>query len=112
MTIKSMKDLQALDMEKVAQAIEADAGHDIPDLREALAQAKAGTFAAVHTPDQLTARKRGRPTGTTKADAKVHTTLRLDPDILEAIKAQGAGWQTRINDLLRADVQAGRHVKV
>lgn len=107
MTIKSMKDLQAMDMEKVAQAIEADAGHGIPDLREALAQAKAGTFAAVHTPEQLTARKRGRPAGTTKADAKVHTTLRIDSDVLAAFKATGAGWQTRINDALRAAAPPG-----
>lgn len=110
MTIKSMKDLQALDMEQVAKAIEADAGHAIPDLREALEDVKAGRFAAVHTPEQLMARKRGRPAGTTKADAKQRVTLRVDPDVLDAIKATGAGWQTRINDLLRADVLAGRHV--
>jgi uncharacterized protein (DUF4415 family) len=41
---------------------------------------------------------RGRP----KALApKVSTTLRLDPDVLAAFKADGAGWQTRINAALR-----------
>jgi uncharacterized protein (DUF4415 family) len=25
----------------------------------------------------------------------------LDPDIIEAFKAEGAGWQSRINDALR-----------
>lgn len=73
-------------------------------------QAMAGDHGAVHTPADIAARKRGRPVGTTKADAKVRTTLRLDPDVLEAFKAQGTGWQTRINDVLRADIAAGRLV--
>lgn len=34
--------------------------------------------------------------------------MRIDPDVLEALKASGRGWQTRVNDLLRADIQAGR----
>ena len=42
--------------------------------------------------------QRGRP----KADVtKVSTTIRLDPDVIEAFKADGAGWQSRINDALR-----------
>ncbi|MNU00614.1 hypothetical protein D3C72_2437880 [compost metagenome] len=64
----------------------------------------------MHTPEQITGRKHGRPVGTTKTDAKQRVTLRVDPDVLDAIKATGAGWQTRINDLLRADIQAGRHI--
>ncbi len=43
-------------------------------------------------------RGRGRPQ---KADRKVNQTLRLDPDVLEAYRLQGAGWQTRINAVLR-----------
>lgn len=42
--------------------------------------------------------QRGRP----KADiTKVSTTIRLDPDIIAAFKAEGSGWQSRINDALR-----------
>lgn len=42
--------------------------------------------------------QRGRP----KADVtKVSTTIRLDPDVIAAFKAQGSGWQSRINDALR-----------
>ncbi|HEX7325882.1 MAG TPA: BrnA antitoxin family protein [Rhodanobacteraceae bacterium] len=42
--------------------------------------------------------RRGRPP---KADAKVPVKLRLDPDLLEALKATGPGWQTRANRILR-----------
>lgn len=44
----------------------------------------------------------GRPKGSTKADAKVLVTLRLDPDVLAHFRTTGPGWQTRINDTLAA----------
>lgn len=47
---------------------------------------------------------RGRPAGSTKPDAKKSITLRLDPDVLEAFKASGAGWHARINRALREAV--------
>ncbi len=40
----------------------------------------------------------GRPKSLTP---KKPVTIRLDSDLLAAFKATGAGWQTRINDLLR-----------
>jgi uncharacterized protein (DUF4415 family) len=43
-------------------------------------------------------RGRGRPP---KVARKVNQTLRLDPDVLEAYRMEGNGWQTRINDVLR-----------
>lgn len=69
-------------------------------LLESIAQAKRGEFAAVHTPEQIMAR-RGRPVGSVKADAKVAVKLRLDPDVLAALRATGRGWQTRVNDAMR-----------
>lgn len=42
--------------------------------------------------------QRGRPKACV---TKVSTTIRLDPDVIEAFKAEGAGWQSRINDALR-----------
>ena len=39
--------------------------------------------------------------GPRKAPAKVSTVIRLDADILAWYKAQGSGYQTRINDALR-----------
>ena len=53
-------------------------------------------------------RGRGRPAGSVAAQTKEQVTLRLDPDVLHALRATGRGWQTRINDLLRADIEAGR----
>ncbi|MFN7104375.1 MAG: BrnA antitoxin family protein [Pseudorhizobium sp.] len=32
---------------------------------------------------------------------KVSTTIRLDADVLEQFRAQGPGWQSRINQALR-----------
>ena len=50
-------------------------------------------------------RRPGRP----KAESpKVPVTMRVDADVLEAIKASGAGWQTRVNELLRDAVRRGK----
>lgn len=43
-------------------------------------------------------RKRGRPP---LPQTKEKVSLRLDRDVLERFRSQGAGWQTRINDALR-----------
>ncbi len=40
---------------------------------------------------------------------KERVTVRLDRDILEWLKAQGRGYQTRINAILRAYVETDRH---
>jgi uncharacterized protein (DUF4415 family) len=36
-----------------------------------------------------------------KPERKVSETLRLDPEVLEAYRQEGAGWQARMNDVLR-----------
>ena len=100
-----------MDIEAVARAVEADAGHALPGLRESLAQAKAGEYAAVHTLEQIEARARarGQPLGSVQATTKQAVKLRLDADVLAALKATGSGWQARINDMLRASLRlAGR----
>ena len=50
--------------------------------------------------------KRGR--GPQAAPTKVLTSVRLDADILEFFKAQGSGYQSRINAALRTEVE--RHL--
>ncbi|KAA0181383.1 hypothetical protein FX016_11085 [Cupriavidus gilardii] len=52
-------------------------------------------------------KRRGRP-ALPAAERKVSQTLRLDPDVLQAFKATGEGWQTRINDALRAYAKSHR----
>lgn len=46
-------------------------------------------------------RGRGRPR---KQGRKVNQTLRIDPDVLEAYRQAGKGWQTRMNEVLRANM--------
>ena len=57
-------------------------------------------------PAALQAKLRGRPKlGSPKEPVK----LRLDADVVAALRASGNGWQTRINDTLRASLHlAGR----
>jgi uncharacterized protein (DUF4415 family) len=52
--------------------------------------------------EELMRRSRGRPP---KADKKINQTLRLDPDVLEAFRREGSGWQARINEVLREHIQ-------
>ena len=79
------------------------------DLAQGLAEAKAGQVAMVHTPERIQARRSGRPVGSVAAQTKQPVKLRLDPDVLAALRASGDGWQTRINDMLRASLKlAGR----
>ena len=61
---------------------------DAPDLSTKTWQAK---FAKVKV-------VRGRPKAAT---TKVSTTIRIDADVLEAYRADGPGWQSRMNAALR-----------
>jgi uncharacterized protein (DUF4415 family) len=39
---------------------------------------------------------------------KESVTMRLDAEVLDALKASSPGWQTRVNDLLKQAVRRGR----
>lgn len=82
------------DLAKVdAHVIQPHEYDDAPELTDAQLSA------AVVSPDGL--RRRGRP----KADApKEAISLRVDVDVLAAFKAEGPGWQTRMNTVLRTAV--------
>ena len=57
-------------------------------------------------PATLQTKLRGRPKAIVTKEA---VKLRLDADVLAALRASGDGWQTRINDTLRASLHlAGR----
>ncbi len=69
---------------------------DIPEIpAESFAQAR--PFAEVF-PELAANMRRGR--GPQKAPTKERVTLRIDRDVLEAFRATGDGWQTRLNDAL------------
>ncbi|KQP44616.1 BrnA antitoxin family protein [Pseudorhodoferax sp. Leaf274] len=79
------------------------------EVRELAAEDLAGFRPAQEVlPPALQATLGVRRRGPQKTPTKVVTTIRIDPDILEALKATGPGWQTRVNDALRADIRAGR----
>ena len=61
------------------------------------------------TPDVaiMVARGEARIVGRPRKDiTKKHLTLRLDQDIVAGYKKTGRGWQTRINDALRAHLHS------
>ena len=53
-------------------------------------------------------RGRGRPVVAVKRPT---LNMRIDPDVLEAFKATGPGWQTRINDALKSWVQTQKQAQ-
>ena len=55
-------------------------------------------FAKAEIKDGARLIRRGRPP---LAEAKRQVTLRLDPDLLDRLRATGPGWQTRVNRALR-----------
>jgi len=58
--------IKNFDIEAVAKAIEADAGEGLPDLRQALKEAKAG-IGRITTPEQILARQARKKSGLTQA---------------------------------------------
>lgn len=80
-----------------------------PDAPEAtedqIAQAKPFTEAFPALAEKMRRNLGGRP----KSDnPKVAVSLRLDREVVAAFKAEGPGWQTRMNDALRAASKVGR----
>lgn len=53
------------------------------------------------------ARKRGRP-AKAPGERKEQVTLRLSPEVLAHFRAQGSGWQTRIDKALQSVVRSDR----
>jgi uncharacterized protein (DUF4415 family) len=51
---------------------------------------------------EIVADYRRRMRGPQKAPTKKMVALRLDHDVVERLRASGAGWQTRVNEALRA----------
>jgi len=71
--------------------------------------AKAKPFAEAFPDLALSAKKEiaKRARGKQKAPTKLAMTIRLDRDVVDAFKAQGEGWQGRINAALRKAAKLG-----
>jgi uncharacterized protein (DUF4415 family) len=82
---ESKTDLALLHQNKLAD-IEPQDDEDSPDATLAIQEA-------------ITQRRAGRPTG---SGNKEQVAIRFDKDVLEAFRATGRGWQTRMNDALKA----------
>jgi len=56
-----------------------------------------------------TLKKQRGERGPQKSPTKVPTTIRFDADVLAALKASGKGWQTRVNDAVKAWLKTHSH---
>jgi uncharacterized protein (DUF4415 family) len=75
---------------------------DAPELDDAFfATAKISRGETVLRDAQSTFAKRGRPKSD---DPKQLVSLRLDRVVLDRLRSEGPGWQSRINELLRKSV--------
>lgn len=46
-----------------------------------------------------------RPRGPQRTPTKLQTTVRFDRDVIEYFRGTGPGWQTRMNETLRREVE-------
>ncbi|MBI5128850.1 MAG: BrnA antitoxin family protein [Rhodopseudomonas palustris] len=64
---------------------------------------------ASELPADVLAQFRNTKVGRPRSDnPKVPVKLRLDGVVLDALRATGPGWQTRINDLLKSRISRGK----
>ena len=99
-TLKELKKLKdETDWARVSAMRDEDIDYsDAPDVTEMLARGEAKVLGRGPV-SKLIGRPRAKVT-------KQHQNLRLDPDIIEGFKRGGRGWQTRINDALRAHLHS------
>jgi len=61
--------------------------------------ARAMTFEKL--PSRLRQKISSRARGPQKSPRKVPVSIRLSPDVVEGFRASGAGWQSRVDEILR-----------
>jgi uncharacterized protein (DUF4415 family) len=88
-------------MSKIKRTVDPEMAEFEAALLRSIDQVQSRQLATVHTPEQITARRAGRPVGSVKTEPKVSTTIRLSPDVSAAFRATGSGWQTRIDAALK-----------
>ena len=63
--------------------------------------------AAEAVPAVAAAHARRRARGPQKAPTKRLVSIRFDPDVLDALRASGPGWQVRVNEIVRRAILGG-----
>lgn len=102
--MKKLESLKGISEAQVQDMIASD-----PDAPEATdgQLARARPFAEA-LPELAAAMEAGgivrRPVGRPSGSNKTSVSLRLDSDLIERLKADGPGWQTRANAILRESV--------
>jgi uncharacterized protein (DUF4415 family) len=56
-------------------------------------------------PEGLQQALTNRTRGPQKTPKKVPVSIRLSPDVVKAFRASGAGWQARVDEILRAHIK-------
>ncbi|MCP5229260.1 BrnA antitoxin family protein [Accumulibacter sp.] len=97
--VKSKTSTLVKERKRVARVAKAALVNDPDSARE---RGDAVALAALRGTE--TVRKPGRR-GPQKLPTKVAVTVRYSPQVLEYFKGSGDGWQTRMNDVLRAHVE-------
>jgi uncharacterized protein (DUF4415 family) len=63
---------------------------------------------AEELPPEILSQFKNKPGRPKLENPKEPVKLRLDSDVVTALRATGPGWQTRINDMLRANLKGGK----
>jgi uncharacterized protein (DUF4415 family) len=56
-------------------------------------------------PPELRRTLSSRARGPQRTPKKVPVSIRLSPDVVEAFRSTGAGWQARVDEILRAHIK-------
>lgn len=92
--------MQKVSPKKASKAVDPEMAEFEAALMRSLDQAARGEGRTT-TPEQIKARSVGRPVGSLKPEPKVSTTIRLSPNVVQAFRSTGNGWQTRIDAALQ-----------
>ncbi|MGM5025101.1 BrnA antitoxin family protein [Tardiphaga sp. 862_B3_N4_1] len=63
---------------------------------------------AEELPPDILAQFKNKPGRPRVENPKVPVKIRLDDDVVTALRATGPGWQTRINDMLKSRIKRGK----
>lgn len=64
-------------------------------------QMQARSVGVSQLPPALQMKLNAKGRGPQRAPTKVKVSIRLSPDVLDALRASGDGWQSRVDDALR-----------